>query len=513
LVAGGIKAENIKSRGDSLVVKGTVEAIEELFQTEMHVFVHSEIRRKILAHMGESSVPEAIKDKIDMVTALSFFPPPRHITERKRDRKNEQQQTPWLIPSHIREQYKIPADLRATNPMTTQAAVEFEWPGCFSYADIEEFQSLTGFTFTNVSRIIPEDEWVDSGCDGESALDLEMMLTIGSGTNTAYFTNEYWIYEFALTLMGLTNPPLVTSLSWGWMEADSCQIGGYACSMMGNSAFVYVNRTNIELNKAGLMGLTVLVCTQDEGAPSDNNDDCTLDDSEYPVWPIFPSSSPYVTAIGATTIYTSDVYDTRGLPRYRGGPLEPNTDLCAQIMCNNGTLEKVAMSSDMDTLFTSGGGFSNWTARPSYQAEAVKAYLSSDGLRPSDNRFGVNNRAYPDISAVGCQVLNVMGGQISWEGGTSESTPIMAGIISLLNDWRLNNGKKPLGFLNYLLYEMGSEFPQAYNDITVGNNTCTGWEMDTCCKWGYSAQAGWNPTVGFGTPNFPNILQYVQKLK
>lgn len=80
----------------------------------------------------------------------------------------------------------------------------------------------------------------------------------------------------------LPNPPLVTSLSWGWMEADTCDSITNArkelfinylctpleCQLFGNDPQVYVNRTNIELLKAGTMGLSVLVCTQDEGAPS-----------------------------------------------------------------------------------------------------------------------------------------------------------------------------------------------------------------------------------------------------
>jgi tripeptidyl-peptidase-1 len=32
--------------------------------------------------------------------------------------------------------------------------------------------------------------------------------------------------------------------------------------------------------------------------------------------------------------------------------------------------------------------------------------------------------------------------------GTSASAPLWAGIITLLNQDRLNNGKKPLGFMN-----------------------------------------------------------------
>lgn len=45
----------------------------------------------------------------------------------------------------------------------------------------------------------------------------------------------------------------------------------------------------------------------------------------------------------------------------------------------------------------------------------------------------------------GCQVFNLQNGAFGWEGGTSMSTPVFAGIVSLLNDWRLNNGKSPLG--------------------------------------------------------------------
>jgi len=309
----------------------------------------------------------------------------------------------------------------------------------------------------------------------------------------------------------LDDPPLVTSLSWGWMEADQCgSIVNSQCQLFGNDPITYVNRSNMELAKAGAMGLTVLVCTQDEGAPSDNNDYCELDDTMTPVWPIYPSTSPYATAVGGTTIYTPEQSAEEIIARQKdnvqfGG-------ICAQITCNNGTAEKVAMSTDQDTFFTSGGGFSNWTARPEYQASAVKAYLASDGLRPPKGAFGVNNRAYPDVAAVGSAVFNIQGGSFTWEGGTSESTPIFAGLVSLLNDWRLNNGKKPLGFLNYIIYDMGENYPGTFNSITVGNNTCTGWFGNTCCKWGYSAQEGWNPAVGWGTPNFANILAYVQKL-
>jgi len=339
-------------------------------------------------------------------------------------------------------------------------------------------------------------------------MDLELISNVGSGANTWWFTNEFWMYEFAVTLTTLDDPPLVTSLSWGWMEAQQCDgLTNSQCSQLGVDSAQYVRRSDSEFLKAATMGLSVIFCTQDEGAPSDNNNYCSLDNTNTPVWPIYPSTSPYVTAVGATTI----IQGSR-----RDDPVPTTSSVippaCQTYTCNNGTGEQVAMSADPDTLFTSGGGFSNYTIRPAYQDNAVNAYINGPGLRPPTGTWGIKNRGYPDISTAGSQTLVVLGGVPQWNGGTSASTPTFAGVVSLLNDYRLNKGKKPLGFLNYLLYDMGETFPQAYHSITTGNNSCTGWELFKCCKWGYSAVAGWNPAVGFGTPNYANIIQYISKL-
>ena len=60
---------------------------------------------------------------------------------------------------------------------------------------------------------------------------------------------------------------------------------------------------------------------------------------------------------------------------------------------------------------------------------------------------------------------------------------IMAGIISLLNDYRLSIGRPPLGFLNPWLYGGGLE---GLNDITLGSNP-------GCNTPGFSATIGWDP--------------------
>jgi hypothetical protein len=60
---------------------------------------------------------------------------------------------------------------------------------------------------------------------------------------------------------------------------------------------------------------------------------------------------------------------------------------------------------------------------------------------------------------------------------------IVAGIISLLNDYQLSQGKPPLGFLNPWLYGKGLE---GIKDITQGSNP-------GCNTIGFSATTGWDP--------------------
>jgi len=139
----------------------------------------------------------------------------------------------------------------------------------------------------------------------------------------------------------------------------------------------------------------------------------------------------------------------------------------------------------------------------------VNAYLGSSAIIPPNWTFQNTNRGYPDIAALGARILIWISGQVGVTAGTSASTPMISAIASLLNDYRLNNGKAPLGFLNPLLYKMSVAAPTAFKDINVGNNKCT---EGACCTYGYGAWAGWDPVTGLGTPNYGNMLNYVKTL-
>jgi len=169
--------------------------------------------------------------------------------------------------------------------------------------------------------------------------------------------------------------------------------------------------------------------------------------------PTFPASCPYVTSIGATN----------------------NID-------------------EVGTFF-SGGGFSDYFPRPSYQDEAVEAYLKKlpEGLYKG--LYNPNGRGIPDVSALSIGYRFFWVGNATFGTGTSAATPVVAALIALLNDYRLSVGLPTLGFLNPVLYKKGIA---GFNDITQGGNIGCGTE-------GFNATEGWDPVTGLGSPNFWNL--------
>merc|ERR1712187_548345 len=144
---------------------------------------------------------------------------------------------------------------------------------------------------------------------------------------------------------------------------------------------------------------------------------------------------------------------------------------------------------------------------------ATSGYLARSDIKlPAEKDYCRNGRATPEISALGegYQVINA--GKTLNVVGTSASSPLFAGLISLLNEYRLQNGKSSLGFLNPLLYEMATSKKSTFRDVTIGNNRIDRSGPLAPLSEGYDCAEGWDAVTGFGTPNFADILEYVKHL-
>ena len=106
----------------------------------------------------------------------------------------------------------------------------------------------------------------------------------------------------------------------------------------------------------------------------------------------------------------------------------------------------------------------------------------------------------PDLLSLygGFQVLQA--GKVLNVGGTSASAPAFAGIVSLLNEARLQAGKRQLGFLNPWIYKHIASF----TDIVKGSNAIGRGQYDL--PYGFNCTHLYDPVSGVGTPIFDKLL-------
>ncbi|KAH9167585.1 subtilisin-like protein [Lactarius sanguifluus] len=176
----------------------------------------------------------------------------------------------------------------------------------------------------------------------------------------------------------------------------------------------------------GLRGVSVLFSSGDWGV---GDGDCLFRDSSGKLSvqfiPVFPATCPWVTSVGGTTGHDPEV-----------------------------------------AASLSGGGFSIYFPRLPYQADAISTFLQNFGDKHS-GLYNPGGRGFPDVSSQAINFPIVLRGKLESVSGTSGSTPTVAGIICLLNDYLISKGSTPLGFLNPWLY--GAGLP-GLNDITSGSN-------------------------------------------
>ncbi|CAJ2502332.1 Uu.00g097260.m01.CDS01 [Anthostomella pinea] len=249
----------------------------------------------------------------------------------------------------------------------------------------------------------------------------------------------------------------------------------------GALPYFYQVRQCHEWMKLGLQGVSVLYASGDSGVANRYNsgypnsclnaDQLFVDNNGTRFSPSFPVNCPYITSVGATTLIGNDT--------------------------ESGERAVSVPSTGPANAYYSGGGFSNIFPLPSYQASAVQHFNEHYAPNYGPNVYNTSGKArgFPDVAAIGLSVATVWNASLYGVGGTSASTPIFAGIVTLLNEARIAIGKGPIGFLNPTFYK----HPQAFNDITIGNNPGCGTD-------GFNATPGWDPVTGLGTPNYEKLL-------
>ncbi len=209
-----------------------------------------------------------------------------------------------------------------------------------------------------------------------------------------------------------------------------------------------------------------------------------------------PTSQPYVTSVGGTTLTLS------------------GSSYSSETAWNN-------PSTAWFYPAAGGGGISSlWTIPSWQQAPGVPGTSSSASpCAANTGNTGANCREVPDVSLFAgggganqnylayCTVAladcDTAGGTASWVvvQGTSAATPMWAAMTALANQKSLSEGYFNLGFLNPMLYQIAqnsSEYSTAFHDVTSGNNNINGGTT-------YTAGTGYDMATGLGSYNAANM--------
>jgi subtilase family serine protease len=300
---------------------------------------------------------------------------------------------------------------------------------------------------------------------GETTLDLEVLdgIVPDLGELEVFENNSDTAGLLRAVVQPFVTPnakPQVISISLGLCEADSQFVDGGASIRAAEREFSLMAAT----------GITVLAASGDSGSAACSN-------NRGPVHQLavsYPASSPWVTAVGGTNLL-----------------LNAANQILGQIVWND---------TNQDPGAAGGGGISRLFSRPSYQRGTVsinrRVLPDVSGLADVSPGFATYCTARPDC--VNSQSPN------PWQtvGGTSASTPLIAGGIALVNQDLHRQGKQFVGQLNPLLYLLGrsSSASSIFYDVTsygndVGPYIQGNGQLLGCC----SAARGFDPASGWGS--------------
>ena len=490
-----------QTRHSNIVAAMPAPIAAELFSTTFHIVGHLAHPHTLIRAAEDYTLPDEVAGSVQTVFGLDGLPlPPRG---KRLEIASHGPFPPFprkpanVTPAVIAETYGIKGVKVSAESKNRQAVAEFQGQFMNStdlavmFADY--VSDYTVGTDDVVSKFFGEHKENSQGVEAE--LDIQYIMSPAVGIKTEFWEfpgNDFGadLNQWTSNLTTVPDAPMVHSVSYGWQ---------------GNLSQINVKESDVEavdsnLQKMAAMGMSVMISSGDSGSgyspgPTDSCtsvfevtpgtavtgeeipigpahvgteaeccdlatehhakaftfeghflfprlDKCILfssvtghklanrqtisgtyrGDAPAPaLWASWPASSPWVTAVGATRFIGQEV-----------GNAEMATD-----------------------QFGSGGGFSKTfdQTNAAWQAEATAQYLQTAPGLPPPGSYNAKGRGTPDVSALGEGYQVIVGGRPTSVGGTSASSPAFASMVSLLNEARMQAGKKPMGCLNPFICE------------------------------------------------------------
>lgn len=192
----------------------------------------------------------------------------------------------------------------------------------------------------------------------------------------------------------------------------------------------------------------------------------------------YPGSSPFVVSVGGTQIQ-----------------LNPNGTRAGESVWNS----QPYAGGMVGNLIGTGGPSASFDA-PWYQKPLTRN----------------NARSVPDISGLAGNTPGlpvVYQGTILPDGGTSQSSPMMAAALAMISAREGQAKRPPIGFANPWLYQVVKRSPKTVYDVTVGDNQYAveyapgSFNIPGCCQ----ADLGYDQASGLGVLQFNELIKYVNR--
>jgi subtilase family serine protease len=265
--------------------------------------------------------------------------------------------------------------------------------------------------------------------------------------------------------------PNVISISYGVCEAT---VAPYT------AARTLFNR---QAAATAALGITIVVAAGDSGSSScahgvPSSQLTSFDKQKSANW---PATSPWVLAVGGTNL-----------------TLTP-----ANTIGSSGVWNDAEYPPPYQQTAAGGGGISTFEKRPWWQP-AIPSQ-STYRMVPDVAAFADPSPGYAIICSPAVQGCGPSAGQtISFVGGTSAATPLVAGMIALWDQQAKQAGLPNPGFVAPLMYSIDQHDPGTFLDITAGGNAVFGGVP--CC----TAAPGFDLASGLGSPLANQIVQHLQ---
>jgi len=387
------------------------------------------------------------------------------------------------VPSQIRGVYGV-ADSLQGNGQTVAIIDAYASPTI--QQDLDQWSANRGMGSTNITQVVapgtmnrPENKKQDpQGWYGEETLDVEAVHGMAPNAHIVYVgaPNNYQDLDAAMNHVVDRHLASIVTNSYG-----------FPTELL---PFGFIKPQEDTLLQGAIEGIGIYFSS------GDNSDESMSVGYRTADW---PASSPFVTAVGGTSL---------GVGQSNNRVIETGWGTHTSSL-NTTTGAWV----DHGWLYGSGGGVSRLFAEPSYQANAVPGSVFA-----AQGRTG---RAIPDIAAFGDpntgyligQTQTFPGGVVKYSeyriGGTSLSSPIMAGIMALADQAKgsAHGFANPAFYANAtsgafydVLHQAGAVVRVNYvNSVDASNGLA--YRLRTFDQ-GLSLKTtpGWDDITGLGTP-------------